>query len=568
MREDVLDYLFEAGNMSVSNPFEGRDDVFAVDIVTPSQAQEYLEENKYFPLRLGAPVFCRMQEGELVKFGIGNAHYLAPVSESYFQAVGDAWIPLLDGSEIYVRDCIALAFLGRRREIDSLRFLSVEVHEFGGMQVGRTYTPEMLSEQVIGVLKVEGTLLSGDFIGSLQFYCSGGYLGSIPNVVYGDAPFFESGILESTDPAKEGDGPQNSEEVLYFTQFENGVYVTRGLTAGGIVDLNLDPIPPYLHITWFHLLRKLRGYVSILRDRAIELGVFHYYYSVDGSEESFIQHGLITEKYAPTRVPTLLGDFTAENYEVDIPVDDRDLLWALWRGHIFSCCCIKIRGVPIDSYLDWFCSASDPSMEELLYGRDLEFYASWRKEAKEEIDRIGAKEVEAEVLPYWAASAWLQYNAVEALCMHGLPAYEETSPCVYSLKDKEFEAREKARAKAKWKSRHIELLDSGEMRVKWKSEWELFKLVRDVFEDAQFQYKPEWLKPQSLDIFVPSIRVAIEYQGIEHYQAMRFFGGEEGLQRRRKLDKNKKELCTGNGIELIEWPYTVPISRDNLKKML
>ena len=555
--------------MSVSNPFEGRNDVFAANITTPSLAREYLEKNDGFPLRLGVPIFFLDESGAEGKCGIGNAHYLAPVSESYFQAVGDVWIPLLDGKELYVENCVALVFFGQRDEIASS--FSFAIHKFGQIWGDRVYTTEDLSKQVIGALKVAGTLGNGDFICNLLFYCNGEYLGQISNVVFGDSSVFESDFFDYPGNTGEEDGLFHSEKVLHFVQYENGMYVEKGLFNDGVIVSSPEPVTPNRYITSAHLLKMVRTYASILRDRAIELGVFHYCYSLDGSDESVVQHSLITERYSPTNIPGLLGDFAADNYEVDIPVNDREFLQVLRAGHVSLTACIKIRGVPIDSYLGYFLPNSDRHAEEMLYGYNfsqIEPYFSWRKEAKREIDRIGAEEVGAEILPYWAASSGLQFDVMESLCMHGLPAYEETSPCMYRVRDEEFDAQVRARAKSTWKSRYFELLESGSIRVRWKSEWGLYKLVKSVFDDAQFQYKPEWLRPQSLDIFVPSIRVGIEYQGIEHYKATEFFGGEENFLRRKKLDKNKKELCMENNIKLVEWPYTVPISRDSLKKML
>mgnify|MGYP004713590339 FL=1 len=48
-----------------------------------------------------------------------------------------------------------------------------------------------------------------------------------------------------------------------------------------------------------------------------------------------------------------------------------------------------------------------------------------------------------------------------------------------------------------------ELIENGIIISKWKHEQSLFLLVKKTYSDAIFQYRPEWLSPQSLDIYIP-----------------------------------------------------------------
>ncbi len=79
---------------------------------------------------------------------------------------------------------------------------------------------------------------------------------------------------------------------------------------------------------------------------------------------------------------------------------------------------------------------------------------------------------------------------------------------------------------------------------------------------------PLWLAPQSLDIYVPSLKLGIEYQGVQHYEQVEFFGGEKGLERRKQLDEKKRNLCKENGVTLLEWHYQDTITKPTLKKKL
>ena len=112
------------------------------------------------------------------------------------------------------------------------------------------------------------------------------------------------------------------------------------------------------------------------------------------------------------------------------------------------------------------------------------------------------------------------------------------------------------------------LTAEGIIKPKWKHELSLFRAVKELYPDTLYQYRPEWLGLQSLDLFIPSIQTGIEYQGIQHYNPVSFFGGEEALAQRQELDKVKRQLCENNGIRLIEWPYSTEPTAENVKLFL
>jgi hypothetical protein len=80
----------------------------------------------------------------------------------------------------------------------------------------------------------------------------------------------------------------------------------------------------------------------------------------------------------------------------------------------------------------------------------------------------------------------------------------------------------------------------------------MVKLFYKWFADFKqiTQASPEWLKPQRLDLFIPDLKLAIEYQGEQHFIPVELFGGEEGFQLRQESDERKKKLCEANGINL------------------
>lgn len=66
----------------------------------------------------------------------------------------------------------------------------------------------------------------------------------------------------------------------------------------------------------------------------------------------------------------------------------------------------------------------------------------------------------------------------------------------------------------------------------------LFFYIKQVFPDAVENYKPLWLGKKEMDIFIPSIKVGIEYDGVEYHKD-------------KKRDIEKDELCNKQGITLI-----------------
>ena len=58
------------------------------------------------------------------------------------------------------------------------------------------------------------------------------------------------------------------------------------------------------------------------------------------------------------------------------------------------------------------------------------------------------------------------------------------------------------------------------------------------------------------DYYIPSIKTAIEYDGIQHYKPVSLFGGEQAFLLLQKHDEIKTKYCKENNITLIRIPYT------------
>ena len=60
----------------------------------------------------------------------------------------------------------------------------------------------------------------------------------------------------------------------------------------------------------------------------------------------------------------------------------------------------------------------------------------------------------------------------------------------------------------------------------------------------------------SYDFYIPSQNILIEYQGIQHYQAVDVFGGETEFSIQQKHDKMKADYAKAHHYNLIAVPYT------------
>lgn len=122
------------------------------------------------------------------------------------------------------------------------------------------------------------------------------------------------------------------------------------------------------------------------------------------------------------------------------------------------------------------------------------------------------------------------------------------------------------------KNFYNEMLDNfynslPESKILWKSEYTLFLLVKNSFSDAIYQYYDPMFKGLILDIYIPSLRIAIEYQGEQHYHVVERFS-DNLLSERTENDNLKRKLCKANNIKLIEWKYNELISKLNLEKKI
>lgn len=102
------------------------------------------------------------------------------------------------------------------------------------------------------------------------------------------------------------------------------------------------------------------------------------------------------------------------------------------------------------------------------------------------------------------------------------------------------------------------LLDN--CRCKTCSYSSLERLVADSLDkegiDYVFQYRnTELLDKLTIDFYLPQYKIAIECQGVQHYESVKHFGGIKKLEQNIERDKRKFRICQENGIEMLYLTY-------------
>jgi hypothetical protein len=87
----------------------------------------------------------------------------------------------------------------------------------------------------------------------------------------------------------------------------------------------------------------------------------------------------------------------------------------------------------------------------------------------------------------------------------------------------------------------------------WLSETNLYYEIKEFLPNYEviLHGSPDWLNNQHLDIFIPKLSLAFEYQGLQHDKPLEYFGGEEAFKIRQQLDIKKSNLCKRHGVKII-----------------
>ncbi len=108
-----------------------------------------------------------------------------------------------------------------------------------------------------------------------------------------------------------------------------------------------------------------------------------------------------------------------------------------------------------------------------------------------------------------------------------------------------------------------------------KGETECRRVLQKIFQRPFLKARPDFLNNPvtgnqfnlELDCYDHSLKLAVEYNGQQHYQYNKFFHrNREHFLNQKYRDDMKRRICKEMGITLIEVPYTVKI--ENIEKYL
>lgn len=74
------------------------------------------------------------------------------------------------------------------------------------------------------------------------------------------------------------------------------------------------------------------------------------------------------------------------------------------------------------------------------------------------------------------------------------------------------------------------------------------------------------IKSLPFDFYLPNNNICLEYDGIQHYKPIEYWGGEKRFIERKNNDLIKDKYCEENGIKLIRIPYTM--NKDDIYKTI
>lgn len=102
------------------------------------------------------------------------------------------------------------------------------------------------------------------------------------------------------------------------------------------------------------------------------------------------------------------------------------------------------------------------------------------------------------------------------------------------------------------------------------SEVMLYKSVCALFAPMQVvrNYRGRELERLEIDIWIPNLKVAIEFQGEQHYKSMTHWGGDAEFIRRQENDRRKRELCRTLGYTLVEIENYGDVGEDDVWDLL
>lgn len=286
----------------------------------------------------------------------------------------------------------------------------------------------------------------------------------------------------------------------------------------------------------------------------------NYFVSVSNVLASYILSESLKTKITMKKIDNYFEDDNSLNYKITVnTVDNHSRNIIMYMIKIQMLDVPTTKGVKLNTIMDFLRKTSSSQLRQLQMDNFMEPYSYEREIVKDIKDRYSSS---------WKTVFSMFTKTYPKRIFYNQP-YE-----YYSSKNNDtvdLNWKEVTLNFDKWHDEFNRLVEDlmlkGIIHPRWINEFLLYAIVNAFFPHAIYQFHDEWLGRQSLDIYIPSLRIGIEYQGQQHYEAVEIFSGEEGFEQRKILDARKKHLCEKNNIKLIEWPFTMKVTIENFIKL-
>jgi hypothetical protein len=93
----------------------------------------------------------------------------------------------------------------------------------------------------------------------------------------------------------------------------------------------------------------------------------------------------------------------------------------------------------------------------------------------------------------------------------------------------------------------------------WKNQKECIEIIEKLTTKKFKQSRPKFLNRLELDGYNEDLKLALEYNGKQHYEYNSFFhnNDKENFIKQKERDRLKQELCVQNNVYLITVPYWI-----------
>ena len=102
------------------------------------------------------------------------------------------------------------------------------------------------------------------------------------------------------------------------------------------------------------------------------------------------------------------------------------------------------------------------------------------------------------------------------------------------------------------------------------SETTLANIIKTIYSNYEVKthYRPKWLEGLELDIYIDAIKLGIEYQGQQHYNPIKHWGGEKQLKKQKEHDSRKARICREKGVTLLTVDFDEPLTEIHIRERL